>query len=168
MAPEWLRVPLLLGTSTQSTGCILAKASASKTCACMLTMKVLQLAAGCSQRNCSSHTCPRVPCGVASTFYCHTQNLLNANITRASALRFGDAKTLPATDVHLKPGFDAVPLRLLPGIRVSYNTGGGHDKACPAAGSSFVCRGKARCIPRPVVTQQAALQSIRVRQRQGL
>jgi hypothetical protein len=55
---------------------------------------------------------------------CDHQNLLNANITRASALRYGDAKTLPASDVHLKPGFDAVPLRLLPGIRVSYNTGG--------------------------------------------
>lgn len=51
------------------------------------------------------------------------QNLLNANITRASALRYGDAKTLPAVDVHLQPGFDSVPLRLLPGIQVSYNTG---------------------------------------------
>lgn len=51
------------------------------------------------------------------------QNLLNGNITQLSSLRYGDAKTLPAIDVHFKPGFDAIPLRLLPGIRVSYNTG---------------------------------------------
>lgn len=51
------------------------------------------------------------------------QNLLNGNVTRVSTLRYGDAKTLPAVDVHLKPGFDAVPLRLLPGLNVTYNTG---------------------------------------------
>lgn len=50
------------------------------------------------------------------------QNLLNGNVTRVSTLRYGDAKTLPAIDVHLKPGFDAVPISLLPGINITYNT----------------------------------------------
>jgi hypothetical protein len=40
-----------------------------------------------------------------------------------SALRYGDAKTLPAIDVHLKDGFDEVPRRMLPGLNVEYNTG---------------------------------------------
>jgi hypothetical protein len=58
---------------------------------------------------------------------------LNANITRASALRYGDAKTLPAVDVHLQPGFDSVPLRMLPGIQVSYNTGELQQRATVSA-----------------------------------
>jgi len=53
------------------------------------------------------------------------QNLLSGNVTRVSTLRYGDAKTLPAIDVHLKPGFDAVPIKLLNGINVTYNTGEG-------------------------------------------
>lgn len=52
------------------------------------------------------------------------QNLLNGNVTRVSTLRYGDAKTLPAIDVHLKDGFDAVPIKLLPGLNVNYNTCG--------------------------------------------
>jgi hypothetical protein len=36
------------------------------------------------------------------------QTLLNANITDLSTLRFGDAKTLPSPDVHLRDGFQAV------------------------------------------------------------
>jgi len=49
------------------------------------------------------------------------QTLLNGNVTKLSTLRYGDAKTLPAVDVHLKPGFDAVPIKLLSGINVTYN-----------------------------------------------
>lgn len=49
--------------------------------------------------------------------------LLNANATKLSALRYGDAKTLPAVDVHIKPGFDAVPKALMPGLKIQYNTG---------------------------------------------
>lgn len=52
------------------------------------------------------------------------QTLLNANVTRVSTLRYGDAKTLPAIDVHLTEGFDAVPMKLLPVLNVSYSTGG--------------------------------------------
>jgi hypothetical protein len=51
------------------------------------------------------------------------QTLLSGNVTRVSALRYGDAKTLPAIDVHLKDGFDEVPRRMLTGLNVAYNTG---------------------------------------------
>jgi hypothetical protein len=52
-----------------------------------------------------------------------TQSLLNGNVTRVSTLRYGDAKTLPAIDVHIKSGFDAVPKSLMPGLNITYNTG---------------------------------------------
>jgi hypothetical protein len=51
------------------------------------------------------------------------QNLLSGNVTRVSTLRYGDAKTLPAIDVHIKEGFDEIARQLLPGLNISYNTG---------------------------------------------
>lgn len=46
------------------------------------------------------------------------QVLLNGNITQLSALRYGDAKTLPAVDVHLKNGFDVLVNSMLPGLDI--------------------------------------------------
>ena len=63
------------------------------------------------------------PPGKATCCCCWLQNLLNGNGTKLSSLRYGDAKKLPAVDKHFKPGFDSVVMKLLPGIRVSYNTG---------------------------------------------
>lgn len=63
----------------------------------------------------------RLCCFVSVCLTDNLQNLLNGNVTKLSALRYGDAKTLPATDVHLKPGFDAIPKGLLPGLNVTYN-----------------------------------------------
>lgn len=51
------------------------------------------------------------------------QVLLNANSIQLSALRYGDAKTLPSVDVMLRPGLGSVVSQLLPGIRVAYNSG---------------------------------------------
>jgi hypothetical protein len=50
------------------------------------------------------------------------QTLLNANVTQLSMLRYGDAKTLPAVDVLLQPGYDSVVKRLMPGLPVRYNS----------------------------------------------
>lgn len=50
------------------------------------------------------------------------QVLLNDNITRLSALRYGDAKTLPAIDVLLPQGFDSLVNALKQGVDVRYNT----------------------------------------------
>jgi hypothetical protein len=50
------------------------------------------------------------------------QTLLNANVTQLSTLRYGDAKTLPAVDVLLQPGYDEVVKKLLPGLAVRYNS----------------------------------------------
>lgn len=50
------------------------------------------------------------------------QNLLSGNVSRVSTLRYGDAKTLPAIDVHLKDGLDSVPKRLMQGLNITYNT----------------------------------------------
>lgn len=60
-----------------------------------------------------------------TTFSCcrALQNLLSGNVTRVSTLRYGDAKTLPAIDVHIKDGLDAVPKRLMQGLNVTYDTG---------------------------------------------
>jgi hypothetical protein len=51
------------------------------------------------------------------------QNLLSGNVTRVSTLRYGDAKTLPAIDVHLWDGLDSVPKKLMQGLNITYNTG---------------------------------------------
>jgi hypothetical protein len=51
------------------------------------------------------------------------QNLLSGNVTRVSTLRYGDAKTLPAIDVHLRDGLDSVPKKLMQGLNITYNTG---------------------------------------------
>lgn len=52
----------------------------------------------------------------------NVQNLLSGDVTRVSTLRYGDAKTLPAIDVHIKEGFDEIARQLLPGLNVSYDT----------------------------------------------
>jgi hypothetical protein len=48
--------------------------------------------------------------------------LLNANASRLSSLRYGDAKVLPNTDVIVREGFDILPLRLLAGLDLHFNT----------------------------------------------
>ena len=54
---------------------------------------------------------------------CVLQNLLSGNVTRVSTLRYGDAKTLPEIDVHLRDGLDSVPKKLMQGLNITYNTG---------------------------------------------
>jgi hypothetical protein len=50
------------------------------------------------------------------------QTLLNANVSQLSTLRYGDAKTLPAVDVLLQPGYDSIVKALLPGLNIKYNS----------------------------------------------
>lgn len=60
----------------------------------------------------------------ATNLMAHTgfQVLLNANISKLSTLRYGDAKTLPAIDVLLKNGFDSLTDILKQGLDIKYNT----------------------------------------------
>lgn len=50
------------------------------------------------------------------------QTLLNGNLTALSALRYGDAKVLPAVDVLLKRGFDHLTDLLKVGLDIRYST----------------------------------------------
>lgn len=50
------------------------------------------------------------------------QVLLNANISALSALRYGDAKIIPAVDVFVQNGFDSLVDALKPGLDIRYNS----------------------------------------------
>lgn len=50
------------------------------------------------------------------------QVLLNGNVTNLSTLRYGDAKTLPALDVFLFNGFDALVKMQTPGLEILLST----------------------------------------------
>jgi hypothetical protein len=78
------------------------------------------------------------------------QVLLNDNVTRLSALRYGDAKTLPAIDVLLPQGFDSLVNALKQGLDIRYNTRercAAH--ACAALRCTCICcaaQRPARCL----------------------
>lgn len=68
------------------------------------------------------------PCPAACTpsGSCSLQALLNGNATQLSTLRLGDAKSIPAVDVMISEGFNAVADVLKQGLDIQYGAGDYH------------------------------------------